>query len=242
MAPLADPALKALTLFRALLFVAGSLAWMLAAAMAVSGRLLWALLFAAFAFGAHIAGRAWSRAAPVAFPHYMRWLLYLPRGPHSAQRVRRVLQPLRGERILEIGPGVGIHALPIASSLAPGGVLDLLDVQREMLDALMRGAARRGLTNVVPSQGDARRLPYADHVFDAAYLIGVLGEIPDGVAALRELHRVLKPGGRLLIAELAIDPDFVALGILRAMAGDAGFVLDRTVGPRLAYCAVLRPG
>lgn len=141
---------------------------------------------------------------------------------------------------MEVGPGVGVHALPIAASLLPNGVLDVIDVQKEMLDELKRRAASRGLTNIVATQGDAQSLPYRDHTFDAAYMIGVLGEIPDAVAALRELARVLKPGGRLIICELIIDPDFVLLRALREYASDAGFVFERSAGPDFAYAGVFR--
>jgi ubiquinone/menaquinone biosynthesis C-methylase UbiE len=136
---------------------------------------------------------------------------------------------------------VGIHALPIAAALKPDGVLDVLDVQQEMLDDLMRRAARCDLSNIVPRQGDAQRLPYADASFDAAYLISVLGEIPDATSALRELRRVLKPSARLLICEVFLDPDFISLPALHAMARAAGLVLERHFGPRFAYTALLRP-
>jgi ubiquinone/menaquinone biosynthesis C-methylase UbiE len=111
-----------------------------------------------------------------------------------------------------------------------------------MLDELMRRAASRELTNIVPRQGDAQRLPYPDARFDAAYLISVLGEVPDAPAALRELRRVLKPDGRLCVAEVVVDPDFISLPRLVRMARTAGFTLDRKAGPRFAYTALFRPG
>jgi ubiquinone/menaquinone biosynthesis C-methylase UbiE len=173
-------------------------------------------------------------------PYFMRWILLVPRGPHSPARVRRLLHPRSGERILEIGPGVGIHAIPIAAALQPDGVLSVLDVQQEMLDDLMRRATRRGLSNIVPRQGDAQCLPYPDGTFDAAYLVSVLGEIPGPTRALAELRRVLKPGARLLICEVFVDPDFISLPALQALAGDTGFVFERQSGPRFAYTALLR--
>ncbi|HXK30842.1 MAG TPA: methyltransferase domain-containing protein [Candidatus Binatia bacterium] len=171
----------------------------------------------------------------------MRWALLVPRGPHSPKHLNQILQPRRGERILEIGPGVGVHALPMATLLLPNGVLDVLDVQREMLVDLARRAARKGLANIVPAQGDAQKLPYADRAFDGAYLIGVLGEIPNAVAALRELRRVLKPHGRLVISELFIDPDFISVRALREKARGADFIFERGSGPRWAYSATFRP-
>jgi ubiquinone/menaquinone biosynthesis C-methylase UbiE len=202
---------------------------------------LWAAVCALFALGADLAGRVWSRRFPIAMPYFMRWVLLVPRGPHSPNSIKRILHPRSGERILEVGPGIGVHALPIAASLLPDGILDALDVQQEMIDDLKRRAASCGLANIVARQGDAQKLPYQDHTFDAAYLIGVLGEIPDAVVALCELRRVLKPGGRLLISELFIDPDFISLRVLQKMADTAGFTLERKVGLSIAYSAVFRP-
>jgi len=128
----------------------------------------------------------------------------------------------------------------VASELRPDGVLDVLDIQQEMLDDLARRAARQGLTNIVTRQGDAQQLPYPPETFDAAYLIGVLGEIPDPLAALRQLRRVLKRSGRLVISELIIDPDFIPLGDLKVMAHQAGLVFERSMGPHIAYSAVFR--
>ena len=232
---------KACIIVRACLFFFSLAAWVLAVVMVFRGELLWAVVCAAFALGGDVVGRFWSHNSPVPMPYFMRWMLLVPRGPHSAKHLKHILQPQSGERILEIGPGLGVHALPIATSLLPNGVLDVLDMQREMLVELARRAARRGLTNIVPAQGDAQKLPYTDRAFDAAYLIGVLGEIPDTVAALRELRRVLKTSGRLVVSELLIDPDFMSLRALREKARDAGFVFERSAGPRCAYSAMFRP-
>src|SRR3989304_354371 len=115
------------TVVRALAFFSEIAAWVLAVVMAVSGELGWAAVCVVYALGADAAGRLWSRKSPVPMPYFMRWVLRVPRGPHSPARLRRVLQPRSGERILEIGPGVGVHALPVASQLLPDGVLDVLD-------------------------------------------------------------------------------------------------------------------
>jgi SAM-dependent methyltransferase len=229
------------TIAKAVLFHFELAAWVVTLLAAIAGKRAWALSAAVFAVGAPVAGRRWSRRSPVPMPYFMRWVLLVPRGSHSPSRLRRALQPRDGERILEIGPGVGLHALSIAAALRPGGVLDVLDIQREMLDDLVRRAARAGLANIVACQGDAQRLPYHDSTFDAAYLVSVLGEIPDAPLALRELRRVLKPAGRLVIGEILVDPDFVSLPALRRMATDAGLVFERRFGPRFAYNAVLRP-
>jgi ubiquinone/menaquinone biosynthesis C-methylase UbiE len=136
-----------------------------------------------------------------------------------------------------MGSGIGVHALPIASSLAPDGVLDVLDVQQEMLNDLVHRATQAGITNIVSTQGDARKLPYPDSSFDGAYLISVLGEIPDQEIALQELRRVLKPNARLVIGEIFIDPDFVSLSELQHRMSRAGFAFERKIGLRWVYLA-----
>jgi SAM-dependent methyltransferase len=232
---------KVSTVLKALLFHVELAAWLLGVLLALGGAWTWAALSVVLALAADVAGRLWSLGSPVPMPYFMRWVLHLPRGPQSPAGLARVLQPRSGERILEVGPGVGVHALPVASALLPDGILDVLDVQQEMLDELARRADARGLTNVVPRRGDAGKLPYLDRSFDGAYLISVLGEIPDPVAALRELRRVLKPDGRLVVGEVVVDPDFVSLRALDELSRKAGFRLERSAGPRLAYLALLRP-
>ena len=72
-------------------------------------------------------------------------------------------------------------------------------------------------------------------------LITVLGEIPDQDAALREIARVLKPEGRLVVGELFGDPHFTAPGALERRAESAGLRLQERSGPWLGYFARLTP-
>ena len=120
------------------------------------------------AAGAGVVTRYWSRTRPAPMPHLLRWTLRVPRGNQSPEHLKRILEPRTGERVLEIGPGIGIHALPMARALAPDGTVDVLDVQQAMLDDLMRRARAAAITNIVARLGDARRLPYPQGTFDAA--------------------------------------------------------------------------
>jgi ubiquinone/menaquinone biosynthesis C-methylase UbiE len=86
----------------------------------------------------------------------------------------------------------------------------------------------------------AEALPFPDDWFDAAYLVTVLGEIPRPAAALAELRRVLKPGGRLVIGEF-VDRHHLTLTTLMGLANDAGLHFRRRTGVPLAYYALLTP-
>lgn len=215
---------------------------LLAIAALFTGRPLAAGLLALLAIAAGVAARGASQRNPKPMPYSMRWVLYLPRWPLTPTRLRTILEPRPGERLLEIGPGVGIYALPIAAAVAPGGAVDALDVQPEMLGVLRQRAVAAGVTNIADAVGDAQQLAYADASVDAVYLIGVLGEIPDPARALREFRRVLKPNGRLVIGEALLgDPDAVRLSVLRGMAEQAGFAFERRLGPPVAFFARFRP-
>jgi len=178
----------------------------------------------------------WWRKNPSACPYGQRFWVEAPHPLITRQRLRETLEPLAGERVLEIGPGTGYYSLDIAGWLAPGGELQLLDLQQEMLDHAMRRVAERGLGNVV---ADATALPFDDASFDAVVLTAVLGEIPDRDAALREIARVLKPRGRLVVGELLGDPHYTSPGALRRLGEAAGLRWERRNGPPFGYFARL---
>ena len=194
----------------------------------------------AAAGAAVLAGALWWRNNPSACPYGQRFWVEPPHPLITRKRLRGVLAPRPGERVLEVGPGTGYYTLDVAEWISPHGQLDIFDLQHEMLDHTMRRAGERGLGNITPSQGDARRLPYPDESFDAAYLTAVLGEIPDQKAALAELARVLKRGGRLVVGELFGDPHWVSPLKLRSRAERAGLRFERRSGSPLGYFALLR--
>ena len=130
----------------------------------------------------------------------------------------------------------------MARWLQPGGRLDILDLQQEMLDHTIRRAGEAGAENLTATRADARELPYEDGLFDGAYLVTVLGEIPDQEAALKELRRVLKPEGRIVVGELFGDPHMVTHAALRVRAAAAGLRVERVLGGRLWHFTRLAPG
>jgi ubiquinone/menaquinone biosynthesis C-methylase UbiE len=192
--------------------------------------------------GAAVAGAAlWWRRNPSACPYSQRFWVEAPHPFITRERLRSILEPAPGERVLEVGPGTGYYTLPVAGWIAPGGRLDVLDVQQEMLDHTLRRAREAGIESISPARADAREMPYEDATFDAAYLVTVLGEVPDQDAALRELRRVLKPDGRVVVGELFGDPHMVTHRALRERAAAAGLEVERVLGGRLWHFTRLRP-
>ena len=172
----------------------------------------------------------WWRRHPSACPYSQRFWVEAPHPFITHARLREILEPRAGERLLEVGPGTGYYSLPVAGWLSPGGSLDVVDVQQEMLDHTLSRAGKEGIGNITPARADARELPFADDTFDGAYLVTVLGEIPDQDAALRELRRVVRPGGRIVIGELFGDPHMVTHAALARRAEDAGLRVESKLG------------
>jgi len=184
----------------------------------------------------------WWRKNPSACPYGQRFWVEAPHPIITRERLRSVLRPEPGERLLEIGPGTGYYTLDMAEWVGPEGTVEIFDLQQEFLDHTGRRAAEHGLANVVPTQGDATALPFDEDSIDAVVLTAVLGEIPDQGAALREIHRVLKPGGRLVVGELFGDPHFTTQASLRRLSVDASLAWQEHSGNWFGYFARLAPG
>jgi SAM-dependent methyltransferase len=183
----------------------------------------------------------WWRKNPSACPYGQRFWVEAPHPIITRERLRSVLRPEAGERILEIGPGTGYYTLDLAEWLGPAGTIEIFDLQQEFLDHTLGRARERGLANVIATQGDATALPYEDSSMDAVVLTAVLGEIPDPVAALREISRVLKPAGRLVVGELFGDPHFTTQAALKRQAPGGGLAWESHSGSWFGYFARLAP-
>src|SRR5215468_11506474 len=93
-----------------------------------------ARLAAAGFSAALLAAAIWWRRHPSACPYSQRFWVEAPHPLITRDRLREILDPKAGERILEVGPGTGYYTLDVADSITPEGRLDILDLQAEMLE------------------------------------------------------------------------------------------------------------
>ena len=127
-----------------------------------------------------------------------------------------------GQRVLDVACGTGALTVAVADRVSPGGAVLGLDANPEML-----AVARRKHAEIEWHDGRAESLPYADASFDAVVSQFGLMFFDDRIAALREMQRVLRPGGRLAVAvcdALERSPGYASLAAL----------LERLFGKRVA--------
>ena len=168
-------------------------------------------------------------------PYAVAWLVDNPyRRRQVAPLLARIgIRP--GERVLELGPGPGAFTVPAAQRTEPGGSLIAVDIQPAMIAAVERKVRQAGLANVETRVASAYELPLDDDSVDRAFLVTVLGEIPDRQRALAELRRVLKPGGILSTTEQFMDPDYPLASTVIRWAAEAGFELAERHGSWWTY-------
>jgi arsenite methyltransferase len=116
-----------------------------------------------------------------------------------------------GDAVLDIGCGAGVDALVAGRLVGAGGRVVGIDVTPAMIDKARANQARLGFGQVSFQVAEAEALPFPDNDFDAVISNGVFNLTLDKEKALQETQRVLKPGGRLLLADMvlvaALPPD-----------------------------------
>jgi len=109
-----------------------------------------------------------------------------------------------GEAVLDLGCGAGFDVLVAAQLVGPAGQVVGIDLSPEMIAVAEAGRAGAGFPQVEFQVAAVEAIPLPDGVFDVALSNGVLNLVPDKPAALREIFRVLRPGGRLQACDMAL--------------------------------------
>ena len=106
-----------------------------------------------------------------------------------------------GMRLLDVGCGPGSITRGLAERLAPGQVVGI-DLSRDALDGARREAAARGLTNLRFEEASVYEMPFADGSFDVVYAHQVLQHLRERPSAVREMLRVVRPGGLVAVRDV----------------------------------------
>ncbi len=109
-----------------------------------------------------------------------------------------------GDTVLDIGSGSGTDLIIAATIVGPSGRAIGLDMTEAMREKCIANAKRSGLENVEVVDGDAESIPLPDESVDVVTSNGVINLVPDKKAAIEEIHRVLRPGGRVQIADIVV--------------------------------------
>jgi SAM-dependent methyltransferase len=150
-------------------------------------------------------GRAW--ILDLGYPPEL--VARLPEG--AAESFAGVANPFalgkleQGEVVLDVGSGAGTDSLIAAQMVGPEGRVTGVDMTQEMLAKARAAAAEMKATNVEFVEGEVETLPLEAETFDVVISNGVIDLVPDKDAVFSEIHRVLRPGGRIQIADVTIQ-------------------------------------
>ncbi len=141
--------------------------------------------------------------APAYFIDFLDFLDNYPAIENFRAEAAKRLSLAAGNKVLDLGCGIGGATFPLADITGPSGLAAGVDISSALIDvATGRATHRSGLEFRV---GDAYAIPYPDGFFDVARTERVFLYLPDRLAAIQEMKRVVKPGGRVCLIDTDID-------------------------------------
>jgi len=188
-----------------------------------------AAIFAAYETMKRIIKRTYPE--PMPFSHKERLEL-------SLSKITRTLNRIGVEdkdSILEIGAGTGVYTVWAAKRIKNTGKLFAIDLQKEMIAELNGRLEKHNISNVESRVEDCTRMSFKDGTFDLIYMIKTYGEIKDKKAAVREISRIIRPGGILSITEYLPDPHYYLKTEIKNIVEKHGFYLREEYGGIYEY-------
>lgn len=190
------------------------------------------------ATGSQVTLRLLSQSNPRPLPHQLAFLL-----DHPVRRLYRspgetlgLYGFAGGMQVLDLGCGTGTFTAEMARMVGADGVVHAVDIQAAMLRRTEKCVAQAGMSERVRlHHSGAYNLPLPDASIDLAVLIALLGETPDPVRVLHEVHRVLRPGGRIAISDELFFAAYVPASAVIAWLAEANFRFGAKSGSPLCY-------
>ena len=157
----------------------------------------------------------------------------------AAWFVEQVALP-EGARVLDVATGTGWAAIAAAKIVGSTGSVVGVDLARDMLDQAQRKIDALGISNIELTEADAERLDFADNTFDAVICACGLFFVPDMPAAVREWHRIVKPGGQVAFSCFGANHKQPLRDIFDRRKTSYGITASPSAATRLADPAVCR--